>query len=39
VPKKRKKEKDAYDVLAEIELKATKAWIKKYKTPRGDFYI
>jgi len=34
-----KEEKDAAEILAEIELKSVKAWIKRFKKRRGEFYV
>ena len=32
-------EKDAAEILAEIELKSVRAWIKHFKKRRGEFYV
>jgi len=37
--KKKKEEKDAAEILAEIELKSVKAWIRRFKKRRSEFYI
>jgi len=38
--KEEKKEgKDAAEILAEIELKSVRTWIRRFKKRKGEFYV